>query len=1388
MGSPLRLEHGRPVSPFHVGELLIRLAPFLMSLCLVATAPPPKAPVLQTLIEAEAFSVPAEQLLRMGQSLPADPAFDVIELIEDNRFLCDEAGRVTAVYRYVFRVDRDSALAGWGRVQASWLPWIDDRPSIRARVITPDGQEHLLDPATLGDAQEKDESHEMFDDRRLFRGPLPMLRVGAVAEVEIRVREHRPFATSGFRRTMQLGWSVPVHRSRLLVESPAGTAVKHRLYGLPESTLTRETAKGIQRIKVEQDLSLPPKRREPNQAFDEEPWPSLLFTTSSSWSQVATEYLTIIKPKLVDPGLRSWVQETIGDAKSRDQKVQRILTRLQKQIRYVGLEFGESAIVPRSPQEIRRRGYGDCKDQTVLLVAMLHEAGIEAHPALLRAGENRDFAPEFPGLAAFNHAIVHIPGKSPLWIDPTVPQARLGQIPLADAGRNALVIAPGTKGIVKIPDFLASENCEVQTREVYLADDGPGRLVESVDSKGIAEVAQRVQFTGADPIRLRENLKEYVKTTHRAEALGEFNLSDPLLLEEPFRLRVEALKAGNAYTSAKDARVILNPWPLVTALNQLLQPGDQDPRDVRTDGETKAGPRPRRTHLELPHPWSSEMNWILHVPGGYGTEVLPEPHTWNFGPATLQMNWQRGKNGIVETNFRFQCDRLRWTPKEVDEARAALKTFAEEPSPTIVFQNLGEAHLEAGRLKEAMAEFRSLSLRQPGAPAPLVRLAQAQMSTGLVEAARTTLQKAIALDPKAEQPHRQLGWVLQHDAIGRRFNEGWDRAAAAAELQKSMELAPNLRMARLDLAILLAQDGHGDSWASRDMEKVIQLERDQLSHGKDERAEEYLTNALARNEQFSEARMSAQLLETALDRNSWTIALDACLKGPELALQESKRTIQDPENRRKAMQQASDLLMSLRRYPEAGAVSLECLGGASDAKYRTRASLAPRMKLYESLPADPKTPVGAMLALARATAQRGFDPDQALALLSPAQRPVARDEGALLKVMSGFHFFRTGSRDWRLQKLDEVHSVVEFGIEGTERTGFRIKVPRPNPFPSMVFVSSQDGICRVVAWGIQPGRLGKEALWEAEHGNLEAARAWLDRAIDQVNLPTAQDPLSGHPVGYAWTKGRAGSLGEARLAAALLILDTEAHEPAWKIAETALASATDPALRGALLRVLTAHHIPDRKAADRYTAELLSLFPDKPRAPSFRAMTLSEDKRFDEALAVLRAARKVNHANEPLLLAETGTLSQMGRLAETRDLLLQAVREGKDSAAILNNLAWNDLCRGQVTGQTAEWAQRAVEFSKNKGQFHTLACVQAELGRYTLAREALLESAPEEGPIGPVTWFALGLIAQSLDDLESARIYFGRVDTPENREDPTNPTTCKALARERLVAMGKGHP
>src|SRR5262245_19317920 len=125
------------------------------------------------------------------------------------------------------------------------------------------------------------------------------------------------------------------------------------------------------------------------------------------------------------------------------------------------------------PGETLKRKYGDCKDKSTLLVALLRAAEIPANVALLNVGGWTDADEELPGLGLFDHAIVEVPGNPEYWIDATDEFARLGQLPAGDQGRLALIAAEGTERLKRIPESSSEQNRMVEKREIRLAEHGP---------------------------------------------------------------------------------------------------------------------------------------------------------------------------------------------------------------------------------------------------------------------------------------------------------------------------------------------------------------------------------------------------------------------------------------------------------------------------------------------------------------------------------------------------------------------------------------------------------------------------------------------------------------------------------------------------------------------------------------------------------------------------------------------------------------------------------------------------------------------------------------------------------------------------------------------------
>ena len=100
------------------------------------------------------------------------PGADAVVLDEEENYVFDEQGRNVHTQYVVYKVLTQRGAESWADVGYSWEPWHQDRPTLRARVITPDGTIHTLDPATITDAPAKEEESLIYSDRRVIRAPL----------------------------------------------------------------------------------------------------------------------------------------------------------------------------------------------------------------------------------------------------------------------------------------------------------------------------------------------------------------------------------------------------------------------------------------------------------------------------------------------------------------------------------------------------------------------------------------------------------------------------------------------------------------------------------------------------------------------------------------------------------------------------------------------------------------------------------------------------------------------------------------------------------------------------------------------------------------------------------------------------------------------------------------------------------------------------------------------------------------------------------------------------------------------------------------------------------------------------------------------------------------
>jgi len=142
------------------------------------------------------FTAPGADVQKAAADInPADT--DVVILFEESFYKYDPDGKLQTTDRTVYKILNESAIQDWSITEQEYSPWYQKRPEIRARVITPDGATHELDPRTIDDGPAKDYYPDLYTDNRIVQAPLPAVAAGSIVEDEIAVAETAPFFPGG---------------------------------------------------------------------------------------------------------------------------------------------------------------------------------------------------------------------------------------------------------------------------------------------------------------------------------------------------------------------------------------------------------------------------------------------------------------------------------------------------------------------------------------------------------------------------------------------------------------------------------------------------------------------------------------------------------------------------------------------------------------------------------------------------------------------------------------------------------------------------------------------------------------------------------------------------------------------------------------------------------------------------------------------------------------------------------------------------------------------------------------------------------------------------------------------------------------------------------------
>lgn len=1278
----------------------------------------------------------------------------------------EDGGPYTRTTRTRYRILDRQGVEGWAHVSVIYVPTRMKRPVIRVRVTNPDGGEYALDEKAITERPAHEDTPEIYSDALELRAPIPSVRVGTVIDEEIIEQIDGRFFQGSVSHSMSFQTGVARDEVELQIDVPAAMPLQYQIREA-EVQKSDETQGGRRRLIFRGGPYAGLEALESG-APDEIPrWPGIIFSTGRSWRDLATEYYNRVRPILESPA-PDGVELPPADGPLAD-RVNRLLTQLNSRVRYVGLEFGEGAIIPGSPSETLARGYGDCKDKATLLISVLNRAGVPARLVLLRTGPGEDVVEGLPALNVFDHAIVYIPGQRPLWVDPTSPFARAGELPVSDRGRLALIADPATSVLVRTPVGNPEENSVTETREVRMADQGPGVIVETTISGGLMDQGLR-QRLAVEEVRTRKNLEEYALKSMGAKSVGRIEHGNPMDLSSPLRLMLEAKEVATARTDLLSARVSLNERVLFGWI----------PDAAFEESE-------RQLDFIVPFPHQVELRYVVIPAPGYRVSKLPDFPELDLGPVQLKRQATAGDDGKAVVTLSVSVRSTRWTTADLDRFRKGLQELRREDADVVGMEHISEHLINSHQEAAAIRLLRGDQAGQARSGLDSARMALHLMDMGLGIAARNAADAAVRQMPENAMMHRVRGMVWMRDEFGRVFKPGYGREEAISSFRQVLKLKADDVFARIMLAVLLEYNEAGERYRDRRALEEAVRQYDAIDQGTLDEYQngDYSSNAifaLMWGNRFAEVRQRLRKRTVSRTPPVPAIVSEALLNGVQAGMKEADRLNLKGEERSRAFQDVVDVLIQQRRYAVAAELLQRAAGEGRNAEASVkRAETLQRLAPVHPLELPSATPAEAVrrLLMLQFVGHRVFRPvSEALIAISARSQ-----ESGVRRFLASFSD-RGKSGDLPTDVLaDIITSFLKITQEGDDAGGYRVRVilqpPGGERKEVLLFVIYEEGMYRVRATGEDLRDVGQQAYAFARNNNRRAAERWLSWAAEIVESSHDEDPLS-IPAWVALMRSAAGP-ESSEVAAAALCAKTCGAEGLRSIVasvpsrvgsdrrDTRTGAGREPWRYEQLLASAYLDHA-EYALALQHVSRLGGSFPASGVVKGMLFQALSGARRYADIRQLLEkelAATPVDQrtALETELLNVDAMMGQMDRVKASCGRLLAS---GKGPARVYNSCAWMGLFADGASDSLLQWAREGDRLTKGKSPavLHTLAVIYAELGRFSEAKETLMKLL-DERPVKEDDWYIVGRLSEKLGLMDAAELAYRKIKIPE-RPSPTS--------------------
>ncbi len=487
---------------------------------------------------------------------------------------------------------------------------------VEAKTLVPEGKGYKT--LVVKDFQTKNLLHPsiFFDDQQVLAFTFPAIGVGAktILQYQEQIKDEHLLGVYYFNGT------VPTEKSVFSVSTLPTVKLNYQLFGCDSLNLIYKTFPKNGEIVHEWTAKNVKKyKNEPQTAVQSADEPHLVLfiegiqTSPTSFTPVLPDvaalyawYQRLTKENMgqLTPTLQHLADSLTKTAPTTYEKANILYGWVQKNIRYLAFEDGLGGLVPRKPQTVFEKRYGDCKDMTNLLLTLARAVGVEAYPAWVGTRQLPYLYTELPVPLVDNHLV------AAFYID--------HQIYFADATEEYLPFG--------------MPSAAIQGKQALI---GKGTTDFSLETVPVINFATNLQRTAYDLQFIDNELVGTKKTT----AKGYFRQAILQQLTQQFAQQKPAINKQK-----KNSKEILTPLQVIENEQDSLQVSQQ----LTTKGVCQklnhelflslyTEPMPllevideqkRQTAFAFAHTSLNETLLTLQIPPNLSLDALPTPKSF----------------------------------------------------------------------------------------------------------------------------------------------------------------------------------------------------------------------------------------------------------------------------------------------------------------------------------------------------------------------------------------------------------------------------------------------------------------------------------------------------------------------------------------------------------------------------------------------------------------------------------------------------------------------------------------------------------------------------------------------------------------------------------------